>query len=299
MEQVLTGPDDRPAIIATTALESTPPDRNAPSGTSEIMRSFTDSFSRATSSSQASASPIDACAPLLFSKRTSQYSRGAGIGWPRRIASVCAGGSLYTSLEHGPRLGHVAEREVLLDRLGLDDADQVRMREQRLQLGAEQQHPVGQDREVHRLDAESVAREEQRLAIAIPQREREHAAKARDARLAPFLPRVHDDLGVAARAERMPAGGQLDDEFLIVVDLAVEHDGDSLVLVVERLVAAAEVDDRQAAMPEPDPGFEVEPVVVGTAMRDRVVHRDEEAARDVAARARVEDAADSAHGTTR
>jgi hypothetical protein len=46
IEQVLTGVVDSPAIIATTALESTPPDRKAPSGTSEIMRRRTDSRSR-------------------------------------------------------------------------------------------------------------------------------------------------------------------------------------------------------------------------------------------------------------
>ncbi len=45
-----------PAIIATTALESTPPERKAPSGTSEIIRSLTDSRSRRTSSSRASSS---------------------------------------------------------------------------------------------------------------------------------------------------------------------------------------------------------------------------------------------------
>jgi len=33
MEQVFTGSPDRLAIMATTALESTPPDKNAPSGT--------------------------------------------------------------------------------------------------------------------------------------------------------------------------------------------------------------------------------------------------------------------------
>ena len=54
MEQVLTGSSDRPAMVATTALESTPPERKAPSGTSEIMRRRTDSRSRATSSAQAS-----------------------------------------------------------------------------------------------------------------------------------------------------------------------------------------------------------------------------------------------------
>ena len=59
IEQVTTGSAESPAIIATTALESTPPERKAPSGTSEIIRSFTDSRSRRTSSSPASCSVIE------------------------------------------------------------------------------------------------------------------------------------------------------------------------------------------------------------------------------------------------
>ncbi len=90
MLQVCTGPSDSPAMVATTALESTPPERKAPSGTSEIMRSRTDSASRWRNSAQASSRPIG----LSSVKRTSQYSRGAGSGRPRRMASVCAGGSL-------------------------------------------------------------------------------------------------------------------------------------------------------------------------------------------------------------
>jgi hypothetical protein len=43
----------------------------------------------ATSSSHASSSELHA--PSV--KRTSQYSRGAGTGWPRVMSSVCAGGS--------------------------------------------------------------------------------------------------------------------------------------------------------------------------------------------------------------
>ena len=54
IEQVLTGSALTPAIIATTALESTPPERNAPSGTSAIIRSRTDSRRRSTSSASAS-----------------------------------------------------------------------------------------------------------------------------------------------------------------------------------------------------------------------------------------------------
>jgi len=95
MLQVLTGPSDRPAMACTTALESTPPDRKAPSGTSAIMRRRTLSLRRSVSSAQASASEIG----LSSVKRTSQYSRGAGTGWPRRTVSVCAGGSFSAPLK--------------------------------------------------------------------------------------------------------------------------------------------------------------------------------------------------------
>ena len=49
IEQVFTGSEDRPAIIATTALESTPPDRKAPSGTPDIKRMRTASRRRCSS----------------------------------------------------------------------------------------------------------------------------------------------------------------------------------------------------------------------------------------------------------
>ncbi len=114
---------------------------------------------------------------------------------------------------------------------------------------------VGQQRVVQRLDAEPVAREEQRLLVAVPQREREHAAEALDAALAPRLPRVHDHFGVAARAEGVPERRQLGDQLLIVVDLAVEDDDDAAVLVVQRLLAGRQVDDRQPLDgPSPTPG---------------------------------------------
>jgi hypothetical protein len=80
---------DRPAISATTALESTPPDRKAPSGTSEIMRRRIDSRSFSLSCSQASsidrlAVEAEAHVPVLF---------GSASGCPRRTVSMCAGGS--------------------------------------------------------------------------------------------------------------------------------------------------------------------------------------------------------------
>src|SRR5215467_3867112 len=55
IEKVLMVPDPTLAIVATTAEESMPPDRKAPSGTSETRRRRTASSSCATSSPRSSA----------------------------------------------------------------------------------------------------------------------------------------------------------------------------------------------------------------------------------------------------
>ena len=95
MEQVLTAAFDSPAIMATTALESTPPERKAPSGTSEIIRSLIDSSRRWLSSAQASVSLIG----LSRVKLMSQYSRGSLTGWPRFKRRVWAGDSFLACLK--------------------------------------------------------------------------------------------------------------------------------------------------------------------------------------------------------
>jgi hypothetical protein len=132
-----------------------------------------------------------------------------------------------------------------------------------LQLGAEQQRAVVQQRIVHGLDAQPVARHEEGLAVAVPQREGEHAAKVLDAVRAPGLPGMHDDLGVALGVEHMAQGLQFGDELLVVVDLAVEDHHHRAVFVEQRLLAGGDVDDGQAAVAQPDAGLQVQAAFVG------------------------------------
>ena len=117
-----------------------------------------------------------------------------------------------------------------------------------------------------------------------------------DALLAPLLPGVDDDFGVALGAEDVAERGELRDQLLVVVDLAVEDDDDAAVLVEERLLAGGEVDDREPPVPEAEPGLEVRGALVGAAMVLALVHARDEVARDRAAPAGVEDADDAAHG---
>ncbi len=148
---------------------------------------------------------------------------------------------------------------------------------------------------IERLDTKAVAHDEQGFSVTVPQREGEHAAKARHAGLAPGFPCVHDDFGVGMRAEHMAERFQLGHQFLEVVDLAVEHHDHRAVLVKQRLLAGRQIDDRQAAMAEPDTGFPVQPTLVGTAMELGLVHAIEQRMRNVPALACIEDASDAAH----
>jgi hypothetical protein len=53
-------------------------------------------------------------------------------------------------------------------------------------------------RVVQRLDAEPVARCEQPPLTRVPEKKREHADEAIEARVAPFLVRGQDDLGIGS-----------------------------------------------------------------------------------------------------
>src|SRR5690606_8686829 len=101
------------------------------------------------------------------------------------------------------------------------------------------------------LDPHPVAREKKGLPITIPDREREHAAKALHALGAPGLPRVDDDFRVAARAEYMTERLQLGHEVLEIVDLPVEHHGHRAVLVEQRLLTGGHIDDGKPAVAKP------------------------------------------------
>ncbi len=92
MENVFTGRDEASAISPTTTLESTPPERNAPSGTSLIMCEVTASFSTARSASAASAAdPVNvSSAPTAQYRFTSARPSLQRRKWP--------GGSLRTFL---------------------------------------------------------------------------------------------------------------------------------------------------------------------------------------------------------
>jgi hypothetical protein len=93
-------------------------------------------------------------------------------------------------------------------------------------------------------------------------------------------------------AERFKLGPQ----FRIVIDLAVEDDGNRAVLVEHRLVPAIYVDDRKAAMAEADASFEMETVTVRAAMCQRVGHSAQQDGVNLVFR--MKNSSQSAHATS-
>ena len=77
-------------------------------------------------------------------------------------------------------------------------------------------------------------------------------------------------------AKRVAAPGQVVAQLAVVVDLAVHHDDDRAVLVVDRLVARAEVDDPQALDAEARAAVVVQPARIGPAVLEPRAHTREE-----------------------
>ena len=148
------------------------------------------------------------------------------------------GRELAYALQDASRVGNVAQSEVFLDSERIDVARDARMHQQRFQLGREREAAIREPRVVERFLAEPVARYEERLPVAVPEREHEHAGEALDTALAPLLPGMHDHFGVRMRAEAMAARLQFLRQSLEVVDLAVERDEHGVIFVAERLRAA-------------------------------------------------------------
>ena len=124
--------------------------------------------------------------------------------------------------------------------------------EQRAQLGCEQEAPT-LVREIQRLDAEAISRDQDRGAARVPKHEREHAAQPLDARFSPLGIRREHDFRVGRGNEAMTELLELGAQFLEVVTLAVEDRDHAIAAVDHRLAASlAKIEDGQATMAKAD-----------------------------------------------
>ena len=160
---------------------------------------------------------------------------------------------LADAAQHGALAGHVAERQVGVERGRIELARTGGIRQQRLQLGAEGQGAAGRTI-VERLLAGRIAGEQQALTRAVVEGQGEHAVETRQAAIAPGSIRFENHFGVGRRPEAMTGAFELGAQLEIVVDLAVEDDLQVAGGVGHRLAAhRRQVDDRQPAMAEAHP----------------------------------------------
>ena len=193
---MLTRAHRSPDIAATIAEESTPPLRNAPSGTSLTIWRRTDratvSATRSRHSLSGQALGRELQVPVLV--RRERRRVGPRVVTRRQLADLA---------ERRLRVGHPEEREVVGDR-GLVERRPADQRQERAKLRCEGEEAVAL-RVVERLDAEPVAGEEQPPVAIVPDREGEDPVEPLEHRRPVEREQPQQHLGVAVGREALAA----------------------------------------------------------------------------------------------
>ena len=151
--------------------------------------------------------------------------------------------------EEAARAHGAGEGDDLVEGREVDPPADKGMLQQRLDLGGEEEGAVTPD-VVERGDAGGIACQQQPVAPGVVQGQRELAVEPVE-EAGPFLlVEMHQHLHIHLRAEAVAFAAQLFPQILVIVDFAVADQGDRAVLVMDRLVAAGEVDDGQPAEAE-------------------------------------------------
>src|SRR5690606_1194364 len=88
----------------------------------------------------------------------------------------------------------------------------------------------------------------------------------------PGLVAFQDDFGIAARAEGMPGGLQLRAQLRVVVDFAVEDQGEASATADHGLIAGRHVDDAEPAMAQDQTVILVEAALIRTPVEHGRAH---------------------------
>ena len=195
---VRTGSGDAAAMSATTIAESMPPERSAPSGTS-------DDEPLAHRGGHVGA---DALEPLLVARDLTLGDLRLPVALDvlaarsRRRAATRARAAARR--QPRPRARARTEREVGVERGEIGLGAEPGKPAERLQLRRERDGAVRERRPDERLLAEPVAGEHEPLSRGVPERDREHAVEPLDEPHAVLLVEVGDDRRVAAAAHLVP-----------------------------------------------------------------------------------------------
>src|SRR5271157_4015845 len=156
---------------------------------------------------------------------------------------------LLDSVHQRPRRRHVIQRQIAIQAGQTQPALNLRMNQDCLQLRPEKKF-FTLPRDVKRLDAHAISRQDEAPGRSGPKRNRKHAAQPLEGLGVPLQKRAENGFCIAMRLKVMAQAFQLAAEFQVVVDLAIEDDGRFPVVACYRLIAAHEVDDLQAGCAE-------------------------------------------------
>ncbi len=198
--------------------------------------------------------------------------------------------------EDRPMFGHEPPGQEILDRVRIDLAPQRRMGEQALHFGRESYAAIGQIGDEERFHPQPVAGEKQLALVQIVNREGEHAVEAREAIGAPALPGGEDDFAIALGPKTRALILQFAPQRAVIVDLAIEGKHGAAIRRGHGLRRSRHIDDRQAAMAEPDSGGSPHARAVRPAMGQRRAHLLDPRGIDRLGRAMMKNPRDPAHG---
>ena len=150
-------------------------------------------------------------------------------------------------------------------------------------------------RPVQRTDAETVAGENDDATAAVVERDGELTAQCRQEVLTVLFPEMRQDLDVGGRPKMVTGAGEPAPDGGMIEALGIGDGDDGAVFVLDRLLPAGDVDDRQASHGEPDGVILEEAVAVGATMHHGRGHALEAAAPDATAAGEVDDSRYAAH----
>src|SRR6266436_4292829 len=255
------------AMRAASPVESSPSDRNRPSGTSLMRWLRTVASSRSERSAARCAKPGEGSSGPVG---RDQLRCRRGPPRPRPGEDV-ARWELADALKEGLVTGEEAGREELGDGRRVQRRPTGRHGKDRLDLGGKQQLSVVH-RVVQGLDPEPIPGEQEALPLPVPEGEGEHPLQPLHAGVALFLVKVQDRLGVAPGLIPMPLRLQPGSERGVVIDLPVVGNPHPAVLVRHRLLPARDVHDGQAAVAEAYGPIDPQSLAIGPAVTEDVSH---------------------------
>src|SRR5208282_2322724 len=108
--------------------------------------------------------------------------------------------------------------------------------------------------------------------LLVPDRQAEHSVQAVENLIAPLLIAEDNHFRVAARSEDVPEIFEFETQLGKVIDFAVENHADRFLRIRHRLVAALDIDNREAPEAQSNRPTDVVALVVGTTMDDAARH---------------------------